>query len=37
VWGWLAEATGGLAAPIVCHLVWDVLLLFVAPVVAGSV
>jgi hypothetical protein len=30
-WGWLLSATDDLTAPFVCHLVWDLLALFVRP------
>jgi membrane protease YdiL (CAAX protease family) len=33
VWGGLRANTAGLAAPIIAHLVWDEVLLFIAPVV----
>jgi membrane protease YdiL (CAAX protease family) len=33
VWGGLRANTAGLAAPIIAHLVWDEVLMFVAPVV----
>jgi NADH dehydrogenase len=32
VWSWLYAATDDLVAPFVCHLTWDVLILFVVPV-----
>ncbi len=32
-WGWLAIKTRGLFAPIVCHLLWDGLVMFVWPLV----
>ena len=31
VWSFLAIRTNGLWAPLVCHLVWDLLVMFVAP------
>jgi membrane protease YdiL (CAAX protease family) len=33
VWGWLYAATDDLVAPFVCHVVWDVAVLFVTPLV----
>jgi len=33
VWSWLYAATDDLVAPFVCHLAWDVAILFVAPLV----
>jgi len=32
-WGWLAAATDDLVTPAISHLLWDILLLFVLPVV----
>lgn len=34
-WGWLYAATDDLVAPLICHLGWDVMVLFVAPPVSG--
>ena len=32
-WGILADASDDLTAPIVCHLAWDIMIMFVVPVV----
>ena len=32
-WGWLAERTRGLVVPLLCHLVWDIILFVLLPLV----
>ena len=32
-WGWLAERTGGLVVPLLCHLVWDIILFVLLPLI----
>ena len=36
-WGWLYSATDDLIPPAVCHLGWDLMMLFVAPPLAPAV
>lgn len=35
-WGWLYAATDDLVAPTVCHLAWDLMMIFVAPPLAPA-
>jgi membrane protease YdiL (CAAX protease family) len=32
-WGWLAERTRGLVVPLLCHLVWDIILFVLLPLI----
>ena len=35
IWGALAERTGGLVVPLLCHLVWDLVVMVALPLVPG--